>query len=232
MGSGPLQDVRVIDLANFLAGPFCATIFAEFGADVIKVEQPGVGDPCRYFGTMTDVGDTMVWLSEARNKRSVTLDLRKPEGAEICKKLVAQADVVVENFRPGVLEGWGLGYEDLKAVNPQIVMVRISGYGQTGPYKQRPGFARIAHAFSGLVYLAGEAGRQPVMPGSTSLADYMSGVCGRPRRDDRPACPQDDRQGPVRRPRALRIDLPAARRDRAGLRQARASYVSAWVPTR
>lgn len=176
MRSGPLQNIRVIDLATFLAGPFCATIFAEFGADVIKVEQPDTGDPCRQLGTMTDAGDTMIWLSEARNKRSVTLDLRTPEGVAICKRLVAHADVVVENFRPGVLEKWGLGYEDLKAVNPRIVMVRISGYGQTGPYRHRPGFARIAHAFSGLVYLAGEPGRPPVMPGSTSLADYMSGV--------------------------------------------------------
>lgn len=178
MSHGPLQDIRVLDLANYLAGPFCATVFAEFGADVIKVERPGTGDPCRQFGTPTETGDSMVFLSEARNKKSVTLDLRKPEGVAICKRLVEKADVVVENFRPGVLEGWGLGYEDLKAVNPKIVMVRISGFGQTGPYAQRPGFARIAHAFSGLVFLAGEHGRVPVIPGSTSLADYMSGVWG------------------------------------------------------
>ena len=174
----PLEGVRVLDLATFLAAPFCGTILADFGAEVIKVEQPKVGDPLRRFGTATAAGDTLVWLSEARNKKSVTLDLRKPDGVEILKKLVAQSDVVLENFRPGTLEKWGLGYEDLRAANPRLIMLRVSAYGQTGPYRERPGFARIAHAFSGLAYLAGEAGRVPVVPGSTSLADYMSGVWG------------------------------------------------------
>lgn len=178
MPQGPLHGMRVLDIGNFLAAPFCATVLAEFGAEVIKAEQPGVGDPLRRFGTMTEAGDTMVWLSEARNKKSITLDLRTPRGREICLELAARCDVVVENFRPGVLEGWGLGYERFKAVKPDIVMVRISGYGQTGPYRNRPGFARVAHAFSGLVHLAGEPGRPPVMPGSTSLADYMAGVWG------------------------------------------------------
>lgn len=176
MTQGPLRGIRVLDIGSFLAAPFCGTVMAEFGAEVIKIEEPGEGDPLRRFGTMTEVGDTMVWLSESRNKKCVTLDLRKPKGVEILLKLVAQSDIVVENFRPGVLEGWGLGYEQIKAANPRVIMVRISGYGQTGPYRSRPGFARIAHAFSGLVYLAGESGRPPVMPGSTSLADYMSGV--------------------------------------------------------
>jgi crotonobetainyl-CoA:carnitine CoA-transferase CaiB-like acyl-CoA transferase len=174
----PLDGVRVLDIATFLAAPFCGTVLADFGAEVIKVEQPGIGDPLRRFGTPTAAGDTMVWLSEARNKKSVTLDLRKPEGADLFRKLVAKSDVVLENFRPGTLEKWGLGYEALKAVNPRLVMLRVSAYGQTGPYRERPGFARIAHAFSGLAYLAGEAGRVPVVPGSTSLADYMSGVWG------------------------------------------------------
>ncbi len=178
MTKGPLHGVRVLDLGNFLAGPFCATVLAEFGAEVIKVEQPGVGDPLRRFGTMTEAGDTMIWLSESRNKKCVTLDLRTPRGREICLDLVARSDIVVENFRPGVLERWNLGYDQLNAVNPRVVMVRISGYGQTGPYRLRPGFARIAHAFSGLVHLAGEPGRTPVIPGSTSLADYMAGVWG------------------------------------------------------
>ena len=175
---GPLADVRVLDLATFVAAPFCGTIMAEFGAEVIKIEQPGEGDSLRRFGTMTEAGDTLVWLSEARNKKSATLDLRTPEGADLLRRLVAQSDVVLENFRPGTLEKWGLGYEALTQINPKLVMLRISAYGQTGPLRDKPGFARIAHAFSGLAYLAGEPGRQPVVPGSTSLADYMSGLFG------------------------------------------------------
>lgn len=178
MTQGPLRGIRVLDIGNFLAAPFCATVLGEFGAEVIKVEQPGVGDPLRRFGTMTEVGDTMVWLSESRNKKCITLDLRTPRGREICLDLAARCDIVVENFRPGVLEGWNLGYDQFKAANPRLVMVRISGYGQTGPYRLRPGFARVAHGFSGLANLAGEPGRQPVMPGSTSLADYIAGMWG------------------------------------------------------
>ncbi len=175
---GALSGIRVLDIATFLAAPFCGTVMADFGAEVIKVEMPKIGDPLRRFGTDTACNGTFVWLSESRNKKSITLDLRKPAGAELLRKLVAEADVVIENFRVGTLEKWGLGYEDLKRVNPKIIMLRITGYGQTGDYKERPGFARVAHAFSGLAYLAGEPGRIPVMPGSTSLADYMSGVWG------------------------------------------------------
>jgi crotonobetainyl-CoA:carnitine CoA-transferase CaiB-like acyl-CoA transferase len=127
---------------------------------------------------MTECGDTLTWLSEARNKGSVTLDLRKPEGADLFRRLVAESDVVLENFRPGTLEKWGLGYDDLAMINPKLVMLRVSAYGQTGPMREMPGFARIAHAFGGLAYLAGEPGRAPVVPGSTSLADYMSGMFG------------------------------------------------------
>src|SRR5690606_1691669 len=124
----------------------------------------------------TDNGETLTWLSEARNKRLLTLNLGHPDGAAVFKELVKEADVVTENFRPGTMERWGLGYDDLAAVNPRIVMVRVTAYGQDGPYKDRPGFARIAHGFGGLTYLAGEPGSRPVIPGSTSLADYISGL--------------------------------------------------------
>lgn len=174
----PMRGVRVLDAATFIAGPYAGAILAEFGAEVIKVEQPASGDPMRRFGTMTPRGDTLAWLSEARNKRSVTLNLGKPEGAELFKRLAATADVVVENFRPGTMEKWGLGWDALRAVNPRLVMLRVSGYGQTGPYRDRPGFARIAHAVGGLSYLAGMPGETPVTPGSTSLGDYMSGLYG------------------------------------------------------
>ena len=174
----PLTGIRVLDIATFIAAPFCGATLGEFGAEVIKVEQPGIGDPLRYWGTPTECGDSLVWLSEARNKKSITLDLRLDEGKEIFRKLVAQSDVVLENFRPGTLEKWGLGYEALREINPGLVMLRVSAYGQTGPYKDRPGYARIAHAFSGLSHLAREPGAKPVMPGSTSLADYFSGLYG------------------------------------------------------
>ncbi|MGC2856625.1 CaiB/BaiF CoA transferase family protein [Novispirillum sp. DQ9] len=176
--NGPMRGVRVLDAATFIAGPYAGAILAEFGAEVIKVEQPAGGDPMRRFGTATPRGDTLAWLSEARNKRSVTLNLGKPEGAALFKRLAATADVVIENFRPGTLEKWGLGWDDLRAVNPRLVMLRVSGYGQTGPYRDRPGFARIAHAVGGLSYLAGMPGETPVTPGSTSLGDYMSGLYG------------------------------------------------------
>ena len=178
MTPGALAGIRVLDIATFVAAPFCGTIMAEFGAEVIKIEQPGEGDSLRRFGTMTDTGDTLVWLSEARNKKSVTLDLRTAEGADLFRRLVAKSDVVLENFRPGTMEKWGLGYAALAKINPRLVMLQVSAYGQTGPLKNKPGFARIAHAFSGLAYLAGEPGRPPVVPGSTSLADYMSGLFG------------------------------------------------------
>jgi len=175
---GPLAGMRVLDLATFIAAPYCATVLAEFGADVVKVEMPGTGDPTRKFGSMTDCGDSLVWLSEARNKRSIELDLRTPEGAETLKKLVAAADVLCENFQPGTLEKWGLGWDVLSAINPRLVMLRVSGYGQTGPYHDRPGFGRIANAFGGISFLAGFPDRPPVTPGSATLADYLSGLYG------------------------------------------------------
>ncbi|MDA0369358.1 MAG: CoA transferase [Proteobacteria bacterium] len=174
----PLDGLRVIDCATFIAGPFCATQLAEFGAEVIKVELPGSGDPVRKFGSKTECGETLVWLSEGRNKKSITLDLRKPEGAELLKQLVEKSDVLVENFQPGTLEKWGLGWEVLKARNPRLVMVRISAYGQTGPNSPKPGFGRIANAFGGISFLAGFPDRPPVTPGSATLPDYMAGIYG------------------------------------------------------
>ena len=175
----PLTGIRVLDIACFIAAPYSATIMGEFGADVIKVEHPNGGDPFRQFGTKTELPDqSLAWLNEARNKRSVTLNLSKPEGAEILKKLAKNSDVICENFRPGTLEKWGLGWDVLSKINPRLILLRVSGYGQTGPYKDRPGFARIAHAVGGLTYLSGMPGEIPVTPGSTSLGDYMTGMNG------------------------------------------------------
>lgn len=175
----PLDGVRVLDIATFIAAPFAATMLGEFGAEVIKIEHPSGGDPMRVFGTPTEApGQTLAWLSEARNKHSVTLDFKSEEGVRVFKELAKRADVIVENFRPGTLEKWGIGPDVLHEINPKLVIARISGYGQTGPYRDRPGFARIAHAVGGLTHLAGLPGGPPVTPGSTSLADYISGYYG------------------------------------------------------
>ena len=174
----PLAGLRVLDAATFLAAPFAATLLSEFGADVIKIEQPGLGDPLRRFGTMTEAGHSLNWANESRNKKTITLDLRKPEGAEIMKRLCSTADVVCENFRPGTFEKWGLGYDVLAGINSRLIMLRLSAFGQTGPNRDLPGFARIAHAFSGLSLICGEPGRVPVTPGASTLADYASGVWG------------------------------------------------------
>jgi succinyl-CoA:(S)-malate CoA-transferase subunit B len=174
----PLDDLRVIDLSSFISGPFASVQLAEFGAEVIKVELPGVGDALRRFGTLTESGDSLPWLSECRNKKSVTIDLRRPDGARLLKALVEKADILIENFQPGTLEKWGLGWELLHELNPRLIMVRISGYGQTGPYRDRPGFGRIANAFGGLSFLAGYPDRPPVTPGSATIPDYLSGAYG------------------------------------------------------
>tara|TARA_Y100001960_G_scaffold333187_1_gene436972 strand:+ start:2335 stop:3567 length:1233 start_codon:yes stop_codon:yes gene_type:complete len=174
----PLSGIRIIDLATFVAAPFAASVLSEFGAEVIKVEKPNTGDSLRKFGTPTPRGDGLTWLTEARNKQSITLNLQKPEGQEIFKKLAKTADIVCENFRPGTLEKWGIGWETLHKINPQLILLRISGYGQTGPYKDRPAFARIAHAFGALTHLTGMPDGPPLTPGSTSLADYISGLYG------------------------------------------------------
>src|SRR5512138_1349286 len=141
----PLAGLRVVELGALIAGPFCAKLLGEFGADVVKIEPPGQGDPLRKWRYLKD-GTSLWWHVQSRNKRSVALDLRKPEGQAIAKALAVRADIVVENFRPGTLEEWGLGYDVLSAENPGLVMVRISGYGQTGPYRERPGFGVIGEA--------------------------------------------------------------------------------------
>jgi crotonobetainyl-CoA:carnitine CoA-transferase CaiB-like acyl-CoA transferase len=174
----PLEGVRVLDIATYIAAPHCATIMAEFGAEVIKVEMPGVGDPCRRLGTVSETGDTLVWLSEARNKKSITLNLKSSRGQAILKDLVRKADVLCENFRPGTLEGWNLGWDILHELNRKLVMLRVSGYGQTGPYASKPGFGRIGNAFGGISFLAGDPDRPPATPGSATLADYMAGLYG------------------------------------------------------
>ncbi|MEO0972537.1 MAG: CoA transferase [Pseudomonadota bacterium] len=173
----PLAGLRVLDIATYIAAPYCATLFAEFGAEVIKVEMPG-GEPMRRFGSRVECGETLVWLSEARNKRCVTLNLKSEQGQAIFRRLAAKADVITENFRTGTLERWGLGYERLAEENPGLIMLRVTGYGQTGPYAKRPGFGRIANAFGGIAYLAGDPDRPPATPGSATLADYMSGLYG------------------------------------------------------
>ncbi|MSP04855.1 MAG: CoA transferase [Acetobacteraceae bacterium] len=174
----PLAGVTVIDVSSFIAGPFCTTQLGEFGAEIIKAELPGVGDPLRKFGTMHECGETLSWLSECRNKKSITLDLRTQDGAALLKRLVSTADILVENFQPGTMEKWGLGWDVLHAENPRLIMVRISGYGQTGPYKDRPGFGRIGNAFGGLSFLAGYPDRAPVTPGSATIPDYLAGIYG------------------------------------------------------
>jgi succinyl-CoA:(S)-malate CoA-transferase subunit A len=175
----PLAGIRVIDVGTFLAGPYAASIMGEFGAEVLKVEHPIAGDPMRRFGTPTARHDaTLAWLSEARNRKSVTIDLRNPKGVELFIRLVSKSDVLVENFRPGTIEEWGLGWKVLSEANPGLVMLRVSGYGQTGPYRRRSGFAHIAHAVGGLSYLAGFPGETPVVPGTAPLGDYMSSLYG------------------------------------------------------
>ena len=174
----PLAGIRVIDVATVIAAPYCAGILGEFGAEVLKVEHPVGGDICRRYGTPTARGDTLAWLSEARNKKSVTIDLHRPDGVAVFKQLIEKADVLCENFRPGTLEKWGLSWETLHELNPGLIMLRVTGYGQTGPYKDRPGFARIAHAVGGIAYLSGMPKGTPVTPGSTTLGDYLTGLYG------------------------------------------------------
>ena len=174
----PLERVRILDIATFIAAPFAATCLSEFGAEVIKIEKPGVGDYLRQLGTPSEAGDTYWWFNDSRNKKCITLDLKTEKGAEIFKKLVKDAHVVTENFRPGTLEKWGLGYEELKAINKALVMLRVSAYGQEGPKRNLPGFARIAQAYAGLSYITGQPDTPPLIAGSTTLADYLSGLYG------------------------------------------------------
>jgi crotonobetainyl-CoA:carnitine CoA-transferase CaiB-like acyl-CoA transferase len=172
-----LEELTVLDLATFIAAPMVATLLGEFGAEVIKVEQPGVGDDLRRLGYQRD-GVSLWWLAEARNKKSITCNLRTPDGQALIRKLCRQVDVVTENFRPGTLERWNLGYDDLSAENPGLVMVRISAFGQTGPSREKPGFGRIAAAVGGISYLSGYPDRPPVTPGTPTIPDYLAGVMG------------------------------------------------------
>lgn len=175
----PLAGVTVIDLATFLAAPVAATLLGEFGAEVIKVEQPAVGDDLRRLGRPAAEGAASYWwFQEARNKKSVTCNLRVPEGQALVKRLIAGAQVVTENFRPGTLERWGLGWGELSRLNPALVMLRISAFGQTGPRRDRPGFGRIAAAVGGLSYVSGYPDRAPVTPGTPTVPDYLAGVFG------------------------------------------------------
>ncbi len=175
----PMSGLRIIDVGTFLAGPYAASILGEFGAVVLKVEHPIAGDPMRRFGTASKRHDaTLAWLSEGRNRKSVTLDLRQQQGVDLFLKLVAKSDVLIENFRPGTMEEWGLGWNELSQANPGLVMLRVSGYGQTGPYRRRSGFAHIAHGFAGLSYLAGFPGETPVVPGTAPMGDYLSSLYG------------------------------------------------------
>jgi len=174
--TGPLDGIRVLELGQLIAGPFASRLLAEFGADVIKIETPGTGDPLRKWRMLHD-GTSVWWASQSRNKRSVTLDLRDPEGQQIARRLAAEADVVIENFRPGALESWGLGWDTLHALNPRLVMLRVSGYGQSGPYRDLPGFGVIGEAMGGLRHLTGEPGRTPVRVG-VSIGDSLAALHG------------------------------------------------------
>ena len=171
-----LSGLTVLDLATFVAAPFCCTLLGEFGAEVIKVEQPGRGDDLRRLGTPARDGLSYWWLVESRNKKSITCNLRDPDGQALIKRLTSRADVLAENFRPGTMERWGLGWDDLRAVNAGLVMVRISAFGQTGPYRERPGFGRIAAAMGGISYLSGYPDRPPVTPGTPTIPDYLAGA--------------------------------------------------------
>lgn len=174
-----MSGVRILDLGTFLAGPHAASIFGEFGAEVLKIEHPEAGDPMRRFGSPTSRSDSsLAFLTEARCRKSVTLDLRQSEGRDLFLKLVEKSDVLIENFRPETLEQWGMGWEALREVNPGLVFLRVSGYGQTGPYRRRSGFAHIAHAYGGLSYHAGFPGESPVVPGTAPLGDYISSLYG------------------------------------------------------
>jgi len=175
---GALDGLMVLDLATFVAAPFCCTLLGEFGAGVIKVEQPGKGDDLRRLGTPAAEGLSYWWLAESRNKKSITCNLRAPEGQALIRRLTVEADILAENFRPGTMERWNLGWEDLHAVNRGLVMVRISAFGQTGPYRERPGFGRIAAAVSGVSYISGSPDRPPVSPGTPTIPDYLAGTMG------------------------------------------------------
>ncbi|KZD01028.1 CaiB/BaiF CoA transferase family protein [Oceanibaculum pacificum] len=173
--SGPLADLRVVEMGQLIAGPFCGQLLADFGADVVKIEQPGIGDPMREWGREKAHGKTLWWPLIARNKKSVTCNLRVPEGQAIVRELIAKADILIENFRPGTMERWGLGYEELSAINPRLIMVRVSGYGQTGPYSQRAGYGAIGEAMGGLRYVIGDPSTPPSRAG-IAIGDTLAAM--------------------------------------------------------
>lgn len=173
---GALAGLRVVEMGQLIAGPFVGKTLGDFGAEVIKIEPPGAGDPLRNWRLLLD-GTSVWWQVQSRNKRSIALDLRVEEGRALARRLIATADVLVENFRPGTLEGWGMSYEELSRDNPGLVMLRISGYGQTGPYRDLPGFGAIGEAMGGLRHLTGEAGRVPVRCG-VSIGDTLAALHG------------------------------------------------------
>jgi formyl-CoA transferase len=172
---GPLTDLVVIEMGTLIAGPFCGQILGDFGAEVIKIEDPKAGDPMRQWGRSLPKGHSPWWPVIGRNKKSVGLDLRTPEGKEIVKALIAKADVVIENFRPGTMEKWGLSYEELSKDNPKLVMARVSGFGQTGPYAERAGYGLIGEAMGGLRYVTGEPDRAPARAG-ISIGDSLAAM--------------------------------------------------------
>ncbi len=171
-----LEGLKILDTSQLFAGAMPATLMADFGAEVIKVEHPKNGDGLRTMGSFKD-GIPLSWKFHSRNKKCITLDLGKPQGAEILKRLVKDTDILIEGFRPGTMERWGLGYEELKAVNPRLIMVRISGFGQTGPYKNRPGFGTLAEAMSGFAHITGQPDGPPTLP-PLALADGIAGLFG------------------------------------------------------
>ena len=176
MSKGALEGLKVVEMGQLIAGPFAGKTLGEFGADVIKIEAPDGGDPLRNWRLIKD-GTSVWWQVQSRNKRSIAIDLRSSEGQAIAKQLIAQADVLIENFRPGTLEGWGMGYDELAKTNPGLIMLRISGYGQTGPYRDLPGFGSIGEAMGGLRHLTGESGRVPVRCG-ISIGDTLAALHG------------------------------------------------------
>ncbi len=173
---GPLAGLKVLELGQLIAGPFAAKTLADFGADVIKIEPPESGDPLRRWRLLKD-GTSVWWQVQSRNKRSLALDLKQPEAQDIVRKLACESDVLIENFRPGAMEGWGLGPDVLQALNPRLIMLRISGYGQTGPYRDRPGFGVVAEAMGGLRHLTAEPGQVPVRVG-VSIGDTLASLHG------------------------------------------------------
>ncbi|MEU4317833.1 CoA transferase [Nocardia fluminea] len=173
--TGPLEGLRVIEMGQLLAGPFCGQLLGDFGAEVIKLEAPGSGDPMRQWGRKQSDGTSLWWPVVARNKKSVTCNLRDPQGQRLARELIAGADIVIENFRPGTMERWGLGFDRLRETNPGLIMVRVTGYGQTGPYAPRAGYGSIGEAMGGLRYTTGDPDHPPARTG-ISIGDSLAAV--------------------------------------------------------